>query len=220
LGKRKFLYFLVAVMVISVIALPGCVQAPSVTTPAASPTASEPAIPASYKTYTDETALFSISYPQDWETARSVLEEVSQSTKDAIKKIDENLPVDKASLLFFGGLVAQDGGYVPNVNVLVEPLPKGIRNHDQVAEGEVKGIKAVTKEYQELSRIKTTISGREATILEYTGSFFESSKAHIVQMFVYRDSTIWVVSCTSSMEGFDKWQGDFNSIVRSLRILK
>jgi hypothetical protein len=197
------------------IAFTGC--SPSQTSQTTSFT--EPTIPTNYQTYTDETSAFSISYPHGWEVAQSVLEQLEQTTKDTINKINSNLPIEKASIIFFAGLPIQDG-YYPNIVVVVEPLPVGVKNQDTLIESEILGIKGVISDYNELSRIKTKIDGIDASIIEYSGTFPNAPKTHYLVMGLYKGQIAWSLTCSSYPEDFDKWKGDFQSIVRSLRILK
>jgi len=179
----------------------------------------EPEIPAHFSTYTDEMALFSISYPPDWEPALPIMEEVEEYVKEVIRSMEEDFPVEKASFIFVAGLPIE-GGYAPNVNIVLEPLPLGISTNDEYVEASIRGIKSLVQVYHEFSRIKTTVDGREATILDWEGSHPEIGKSHVLQMLIIQGKNGWAVTCTPPMGEFSKWEDDFNSIVRSLRILK
>ena len=194
---------------VSTIVLLGCGQE----------TLTEPEIPVHFSTYTDENALFSISYPPDWEPALSIMEEVMEYAKDAIRSIEEDLPVEKSSLIFIAGLPIETG-YMPNVNIVLGPLPLVVSTNDEFVEAQIRGIKSLVEDYHEFSRIKTTVDGREATILECEGSYPELRKGHFLQMFIVQGKNGWVVTCTPPSGEFNKWEEDFNSIVRSLPILK
>jgi hypothetical protein len=183
------------------------------------PSFTEPPIPFNYQTYTDETSAFSISYPSDWEVDNFSLDKTEQKVKDTIKKIDSNLPIEKASFIFLAGIPLQ-GGYEPNVNIGVEPLPNGVKNQDQLADSEISGLKKVSSDGVVLSRIKTKIDGKDASIFEFTGTLPGIPKYHYLSMCLFKGQIVWGVTCTSAPEDFDKWKGDFHSIVRSLRILK
>jgi len=179
----------------------------------------EPAIPANFTTYTDESNLFRISYPPDWELALSKIEGLQQSAKDLINSINSNIPIEKASIIFYAGLPDKTG-YMPNVNIVVEPLPDNVSTHDKMMEGEILGIKSVVKDYHEYSRLKTTINGREATILDWEGTYPQTGKGRTLQSFMLVGKMGWVVSCTPPQGEFSSWEADLNSVVRSLRILK
>lgn len=178
----------------------------------------EPEIPTHFSTYTDEMALFRISYPPDWETALSIIEEAREYIDEAIRNIDENLPMGKVSFLFFAGLPIETG-YMPNVSIALEPLPLGVSTNDEYAEAGIQGIKSVIEDYHKFTQIKTTIDGREAIIIEAEGTFPGLPKTHTLQMYIIQGKNGWAVTCTSIGE-FSKWEDDFYAIVRSLRILK
>jgi len=198
------------VVVALTIALPGCAQ---------KEVPVEPEIPAHYTTYTDEVGLFSISYPPDWEPALSLIEGLEEAVKDIVTSIESDAPVEKASAIFFAGLPSETG-YMPNVNIGVESLSGIVWTHDNMVEAEIRGLKKFIQDYHELSRVKTTVDGREATIVEYEGTFPQLGKAHWLQTFILVGKSAWIVTCAALPGKFSKWEDDFHAIVRSLRILK
>jgi len=189
--------------------VPGCAQEQAPT---------EPKIPADFTTYTDETELFSLSYPSDWEPALSLIADLEEAIKAVITSIELNIPIGGASAIFLAGL-PYETGYMPNVNIVVEPLP-GVVTHQEMVEADIRGNKRVIQDYHQFSRVWTTVGGREATIVELEGIWPERGKGHWLQMYILVGKTAWVITCTSTAEEFGKWQDDFNAIVRSLRILK
>ena len=198
-------------LVAFVVVVPGCAQeeAPP-----------EPKIPAHFTTYTDEAGLFSISYPNDWELALSLIEDLEEATAELIKSIDSDAPVERFSSIFFAGVPVNDIGYDPNVNIGVESLPGVIWTHDKAVEAEIDGIKSIIQDYREVSHTKTTVGGRQATILEWEGTFPQIGRQHLLQLMVLVGKTVWIVSCGTSPENFGDYKDDFYAIVRSLRILK
>ncbi|MCJ7744039.1 MAG: hypothetical protein MUO99_05715 [Dehalococcoidales bacterium] len=128
----------------------------------------EPQIPPHYTTFTDEAGLFSISFPPDWEPALSQIPDLEEAVKDVITSIDSGAPVEKVRAIFLAGLPIETG-YVPNVSIAVESLPGVIWTHDRAVEAEIRGIKQIVQDYHEFSRLKTTVDGREATIIDGGG---------------------------------------------------
>lgn len=208
---RYVMSFVLSVLVVALtIALPGCAQKEAPT---------EPEIPAHFATYTDEAGLFSISYPPEWEPALSLIEDLEQATKDLIESIESGLPLERVSAIFFAGIPTEEG-YSPNVNIIVEQLPEGINTHDELIEALIGGVKIIIDDYREFSRIKTTVSGRTATILDWEGTFPQVGKSRIVQMVLMVGKTGWTITCRPPTGEFSKWEEDFDAIVRSFRILK
>jgi hypothetical protein len=199
------------VILASLITLSGCTK--KETTP-------EPEIPTNYTTFTDAAGLFSISYPPDWETALSLIPDVEAAVKDILTAINSDLPVEQAHGIFIAGLPIGGGYYWPNVSIVVESVPGLVVTHNQMVEAETTGIKQLLSDYHQFSRVKTTVGGREATIIDWEGTFPEAEKSHNLDLFVLVGKTVWVVGCTQSIEEFSKWEEDFQAIVRSLRILK
>ena len=199
----------------------GCSRAPSAVTP--SPKATTPKttqafqIPSSYTTYTDETSAFSISYPNQWESA-SNLASIQSKAKDVLTAMKTGLPIEAASMLFFAGLKTA-GGYYPSLNIVVEPLPAGVSNIDQAIQAEMLGLKKVDPNYEEISRTKSSVNGRDAVIVEYKGHLTSGGPlVHNLLLTSLSGKTIWGVTCYAKDTDFSQWSSDFNNVVRSLKI--
>jgi len=165
----------------------------------------EPAIPAHYTTYTDELGRFDISYPLEWEHDLEYLEDIS---------------VEQAQFLFMAGLSTIEDYYAASVCIVVGPCPGIICTHDAMIRAEIEGMKAGNPDYRELSRVKTTVDGRTATILVSQETVSYEPTYNYVQMFLLVGRTEWCVTCATLTDDYSKWEDDFDAIVRSLRILK
>jgi len=187
--------------------------------PSPTPEEPEPEIPAHFTTYTDELSLFSISYPPEWEPIPGVIEEAEQAVKDIISSIASDLPVGNSSMLFMAGLPTMEG-FMPNVNIVVEPLAETMWTHDEMVTAAIEGVKAVLSDYHEFSRVKTTIDNKTATIIEFQGNYAGFGTYRFVHMYLLVSKTVWGVGCTTLPDEYSKWEDDFDAIVRSLRILK
>ena len=183
------------------------------------PEESEPVIPAHFSTYTDSLGLFSISYPPEWEPALEYLEEIEQFARDIISSITSDIPMEEAHFLFMAGLPTMEG-FMPNVNIVVEPLPVTISTHHELVAASVESLKMVVSDYHELSRVETTIDNRTATIIECQATLPAFGTFHYVFTCCIVDNTIWNVTCTTSPDDYSNWEDDFDAIIRSLRILK
>ena len=174
----------------------------------------EPPIPAHFTTYIDELDLFSISYPPELELGLEFIDE--QATQNIISSINSGLPIEEIYTVFNAGLIMQ-----VSVVVLVEPLPYTVSTHDQMVTAAIKGIKCIAQDYQELSRVRTIVDGRPATIVEYTWvPPMSCTTFHSVFMFCIVSETVWEVGCWTLPDEYSNWEDAFDSIVRSLRILK
>ena len=213
--KRLFLMPLVLVLMLGLI-LGGCAKPAPAPTPVPSP---EPEIPAHFTTYTNEANLFSISYPSDWELALSLIENYEQAVKELITSIDSDAPVENVSLLFLAG-IPKGTGYLPSVNIIVEPLPENIGTLEEVIEAEVRSAKDMIEGYREFSHIKTRAGGKDVVIIDNEGTLPGLVKTRNLQMLALTGKVVWVVTCKASPEEFADYEKDFNAIVRSLRILK
>jgi len=179
----------------------------------------EPAIPAHFTTYADELGLFSISYPPEWELNLESMEEIKQFSQDIIDSIASDLSIEESHFLFMAGLPII-GGHIPNVNIVVEPVHGTMWTHDQIVAAGIEGLKMVASDYHELSRVKTTVDNRTATIIECEVTIAGLGTFHYVYMCCIVNKTAWAVTCTALPDDYSEWRDDFNATVRSLRILK
>jgi len=191
---------LLPVLVIGILLLGACGAQTSV---------SEPEIPANYTTYTDETGLFSISYPPSW--------------------VGESNPIPKSPdsqfYMVFSAIAPTGTSYSPRVLITVFELSESdIQQnitHDQIVDTLVTVHKEVYQNYYEFSRVKTTVGGREATIIDWEGEDPQDlSKLRYLNTFILANHTVWIVQCLTLPEQFSNWEEDFQTIVRSFRILK
>lgn len=212
---KRFIISLLTVIALGAILFTGCVAAPS--PPAEAPP--EPEIPAHYTTYTDEAALFSISYPPDWQPDLSIIAAVEKETKEWLLGIEPELPIERVSVIFVAG-VPTEMGYTPNVNIVVESLPEGMLTLDKLVEATIRGIKEAFPEYREFSRVKTTVGGKEAVIVDLEVDLPGKGRFRQLQMFVLVGKIVWGVGCLTTPEKFGDFEDDFHAIVRSLRIFK
>ena len=199
---------------VSTIILPGCGQE----------TFTEPEIPAHFTAYTDEEGLFSISYHSDWELYLSGFEGFEQVSKETIRVIMADAPLEIGGSLFMAR-VPTEMGWDPNVNVMVQWLPGSGWTVDRAVEEQFGALKDTLQEHQEFSRVKTIIDGMELVIIDYEAHFpGDVPGLGIVrglQMSMVVGNYYWTVSVgVGYPERFEDWEDNFHGIVRSLRILK
>jgi hypothetical protein len=180
----------------------------------------EPQIPDDYLSYTNMDETYSISYPQGWQLLLHFLDTMEQDVEGSINNINEGNPVEKTTVIFLAGLPTETG-YSPSLSIAVEPNKYDLSDMDDVCESEIMGVKKVVQEFNEISREKTVIDGKDAIILRSVQTMPDAGAMFIMNIFVVVDKNIWTVGCiSSSNEEYSKWEDDFNNIVRSLRILK
>jgi hypothetical protein len=171
-----------------------------------------------FSTYTDNTNLYSISYPQTWELANSMTTLQGQITA-TISKINAGTPLTTGSVIFVAGLKA-DVGYYPNINISVDPAPTDLTNNDQAIQAEVNGIKALHPDYQEIARTKIIVNSKTVWLLEFKATFTNTPLMHDY-MFVYLlNGNIWTLTCTATDTDFTQFKSEFTVIINSLKINK
>jgi hypothetical protein len=174
-------------------------------------------VPGTYTTYTDETSLFAVSYPGQWEPV-SDLASITANVKDNINNLHAGLPVANASILYLAGLKTTTG-YSPNATIVVEPAPSEVSNTDKAASAEIQGLKQLDPNYQEISRTKLVVNGKDAILIEYKAHFSSTGElSHNLFLVVLSGKNIWTLTCSATDEIFGQWAADFNNIARSFKI--
>jgi hypothetical protein len=175
-------------------------------------------IPSYYTTYTDESQLFSISYPYYWRTPLGNVAEFQEYMKKSAGNLKTGIPLQNTSLLFFAG-VDTTRGYDPLIVVAVEPAAAGVLTQRQMIETELKRVKLEDPDFQVLSRVDTKVNGREATVLTWKEAGTRQGNLYVLEMLTLVDQNIWIVAGVTA-DATSKWDVDFNTIVRSLQIHK
>jgi hypothetical protein len=204
--KRSKFCVIIFVLVISVSSIAGCSNKTSFTT--------TPAVTIS--TYTDNTNLYSISYPQTWELANSMTNLQNQITA-TISKINAGTPLTIGSVIFVAGLKA-DTGYYPNINISVDPAPTDLTNNDQAVQAEANGIKSLHPDYQEVARTKIIVNGKTVWLLEFKATFTNTPLMHDYMLVYLLNGNIWTLTCTATDADFSQFKGEFAVIINSLKI--
>ena len=177
-------------------------------------------IPADYSTYTYE-GLFSISYPQSWVPATSVMEDLFEQAKDWLEDLDPESYSEDTSILFLGGIPTLEG-YYPSVTIVVMPRSLGYWALDEIVEAEHQWsltYEAIA-DYREISRTRTNIGGLEAIVCETEDNYPEYGEWRYMLTYVCKGSYAWLVTCASENVDFNKYKGTFENIANSFEILK
>jgi len=182
---------------------------------------SESSIPTNFTTYTDEANFFSISYPENWEPAFSMIESLKQEAENLLKSIDEKGSFKKNNVVFFGGVLLDSGYYNPNICIIAEPLGDDNVKLEDSVELSVRECKRYSEEYREFSRTKTIIDGRQAIILDFEARPLNLPLIHYLNMSMCIDKFLWTTTCAIvSPLNFYDFKDDLYAIVKSFQVLK
>ena len=178
-------------------------------------------VPDTYATYTDKNRLFSISYPSDW-----IIEQQHQSYfEDESDSFNEFLGGDKSAILppsycptcppeipSWPLFMAYKKDEKNKAHVRVAVLSTLGRYPQGATKEQVYNIVMATKDYTPFFQETLRIAGNEVAILKLpnTGPLISIASVLIV------DDIIWVVSCAED----GQYEKDFQTIIRSLRVLK
>jgi hypothetical protein len=173
-------------------------------------------IPADFTTYTKE-GYFSISYPQDWSPALSVIEDVWQEIQEGMEALDPDADLKGARMVFLAGTPGADA-YCPAVNVILEPCPPHTTIDQVVEASDSFDRDHQPPGYRRFSRTETTIDGRSAVINDW-GAESRYGPWRYLQVVSVKDKLVWGVTCQSASADFSKFEGDFYNIIRSFRAL-
>jgi hypothetical protein len=210
---KIFSIFVVTALLLTCVA--GCSSAGAKTTT----TTEAFQVPADFTTYTDETGLYSIAYPNQWEPVADIAG-FSANVKQALNDLNTGANLDAASMLFLSGL-KNSTGYYPSVTMVVEPASVLMLNNDIAVQAEVNGIKQGTTNYQEVSRTKLSINGKSAAIVEYKANFSATTPLmHDYLLVCLSGKTIWTVTCTAMDTDYTSYSADFDNVFKSFQILK
>jgi hypothetical protein len=209
---------LLTVLLVSIILLAACglPSAETITEPV-----DETSIPVHFITYTDEAGLFSISYPPDWELGLSEIKGITQDLNDYWKGVKPELTVQESTVVFFVG-VTYKTGYNPNVSIHFIPSDGGTWKLEDLVEVAVQqGLMKDTQGYQEFSRDKSIVDGKEAIFLEYEVKYPLLGEWHALDMYI-KDGRMLIKVASGVMppKDFSDFETDLYNIVRSLRILE
>lgn len=232
--KKKIVWLGVSLLLVAVLVLLSCAPAvegeeeeaePETSVSETSEPISEPAIPAHFTTYTDDSGFFSVSYPSDWEPFPSKFEGIIPFSKDLFKGYDSDVSLTGLFFVFLAELPAEPSTSSPNMNIVVQSLSdmtsRGWRTIDEIVEAKLQRTEEIRQDYHEFSRFNTIIGGREAVIIDWGNSYPDlDKKARTVQMFMIADKLVWKVTCYVDSEKFSDFEDDLHAMVRSLRILK
>ena len=192
--------------------LPILKQEPSIARPPSTPN-----LPPNLTTYTDSQRLFSISYPQNWESGLSRIAELDDSVKDLLRSVDSDLPLEKAVVLFLAG-VSVGGRFDPNVNIVAESLD--VSSLDEAAEAEIGGVKSLSNDYKAFGQTKVVVGGREAVIVDHEYTIPGVPRIRALQMIMLDGRLVWITTCGTSPGNFLAVKETCDQIVRSFRILQ
>ena len=203
-------------MVISILflVLTGCTGTDATSSPAKE---TEWAVPDSYTSYTDNSGLFTISYPGNWE---AILNPTGVDESDIETLIEQiNLgTLDDAGPIFFWGLPSESG-FNPTCSLVVEPQSDSQRDIQQVMEESIGLMKEIWTGFQQVSLEYEVLNGREIAVLEYTATISEVQVHSLVLVTIDKD-VIWTNGCVVKLTSVEyRWFDiPLNKIVRSLEI--
>jgi len=214
---RQALAVLVGALVLSAV---GCVWQTEPPNLQPLPTAT---VPPDFVAFTDESSGFAISYPRQWETAFSSMEEVDEWVKEFLKT--EGLG-DGGGIktLFEAGVPTWDGSLDPAVSVTAESLPV-LMSPNEYHEGSLKMAKELTDLLVIHSQSRVLLGGAEAILLDYQIPFsafapgFEGSY-RTLQIITTADKVGWTVSCGVTVSASADVLSTCEAVVRSFRLLR
>lgn len=212
--KRKIIIS-ISILLFCLILLLSC--APPKLKPSVSPTTENFSTPHGFTTYTSE-GLFSISYPNEWSPAMSILAELEEITIDYLKSIDPEIEAGDFQLLFFAGEPYREG-YYPSVSIATSPRGIGYYTLSEICDAEDIFSREYSQRYRVYSQIRSTVNGREVDIKIDEDYTVEDGEWRYMTLTTVKGKFVWFVTCSSESKDFSNYEDTFNKIVRSFRIL-
>lgn len=151
-------------------------------------------VPSDWITYSDETAGFSISYPNDWE----VFELDEAAVAEVLAGIEGAIGVSNAAIAVQAGLPIP-GGFSPNITIVIEALPTAM-SVGQYTEAAKRGIGFVYSSYVSTGQVKTVVRDRDLVLVHgsYEISQLDPSfggRFWMIQGYAVDGVTGWTVTC-------------------------
>ena len=219
MGRLLALTPIVAV-VIAITACGGGGDTPSTFGPLPTPTT-----PPDFVTFTDESILFSIGHPPDWELALSFVTDLEERVNDLIRTRQSDLPLASEGFLFYAGLPVESA-YLPNVIISVESFPEDL-TVAEFNETTQRILEALLPGLIVHSQTNLLIGTREAILkdAEFDASVFQpdaTGKVRNISLGIVDGRVAWDVTCTVSINSPASAEDlqTCNAVVRSFRILQ
>ena len=158
----------------------------------------------------------------------SLLPELEETLIDFLRAKASGSPLSRGGLLFFAGWPDAEGSaaFMPNVNLVVESLPREMAVTDYLATSEqnasdlITGFKVSSRAYVLTENGESAISETEYDISNLTP--VAQGKIYNINLVTLGGRVAWVVTCTLSAATMPS-QEDLqtcNTVVRSFRILE
>ena len=158
-------------------------------------------VPDNYTKFTDESESFSIHYPNHWYTESSQLEDLEEWVNQSLSSKIPDADLSATNMFLMAGESDELGELNPNVNALIERVPKNI-TVEEYAEGAIASSRATFDSLQLYSQQPVTLGGVSAYMFE---SSFELSEAGLDATGRFRafqvaiknpgEGIVWVVTC-------------------------
>lgn len=179
--------------------------------------AAQTATTESFRTFERE-GLFSITFPSDWVVANELIDDIWNNTIIPAIESGEirNLP-DDPQLLLIAGIPVGDG-YSPAVSTALVPRQPGYHDFEEIVANEKTLYEDPDDELIEETR--TTISERQALILEDIKTYPDGSVSHFENMFIVGDNFVFATSCGCDQADFEDNREDCDKIIRSFKVLE
>lgn len=171
-------------------------------------------IPASFSTYTSDGS-FCVSYPSDWEPRLDAITFTEAQMKSYLETEGFETQLEDFQLAFLGEGILDNGNFAL-MFVAIEPGTSWPL--ETIIESTHQWSSANIDKYEEYSRVKTTIGGKDAIIQTYQGEDEYYILTGYTVAYISSEKFLWTVLCACNVEDFEYLNVTFDQIVRSLRI--
>jgi hypothetical protein len=146
--------------------------------------------------------------------------------EELITIIESDLPIEDGSPIS-ESYIFYAFGPTGHVGIVALSPPAATWTLDSVVEVWSYTIDDPALNYNELSRIKTTVDGREVVIIDYQfsipietiGDTTVGGNNHNLWMFTLAGKTAWAIMCGTSSEMFSDYEEALHAVINSFRIL-
>lgn len=175
-----------------------------------------PAVPPNYLTYEDDTGLFSISFPPDWQAnPPGITSTPLLPGTDVVESIKSGIPLASTGSVAY--LNAPSGAAWCVVQA--GPLLDKHRTVEEVAAEQRDEIRQYASRIDLIQEESILVDGRESVIQELELNL-GGVKTHSLALVMNYANTTWTTTCTidTTVSVYAEYQAAFYSILGSLRI--
>ncbi len=174
-------------------------------------------IPSNFVTYTDDSNLFSISFPSDWTVDKSKLNDFKEESLEVLKCMESDTTLEETKTVFFGGYPITVNEYLPSLQIVIGST-RGL-TMEKLAEDAIQMLEVFFEDFELFEKSNVVIGEHEAIFFDYAYTVPEMGRVRLINVFTVVGATTWHARCGTSEEYFETESQAIRNVANSFRIL-